>query len=252
MTEANKSTKVLILSPHCDDVPLSLGGSLANELIGNDITVIVVFSKSAYTLEERGNANVEITSRIRKNEEKLAARKLGYKVQFLDFEEPLVRPGIKRFEEICNPSNIPVKDAVWPDVRNKIFQVLSHFEGILITPLGIGNHIDHRIVFTAVREFINEHHEQNQLYPAFYEDLPYFTDRKKIRTGIQSILTSINSDFQEYFFRSSGIDQKLDVLKAYVSQINEHHLNIIYEYWQKYKGEYIWVSKRTREAFDII
>ena len=96
--------QVLILSPHCDDIPLSLGGTLISRYLGDNIEVIVVFSKSAYTINNKGNANIALTSKIRNEEEKQAAEKLGYNVTFWNYGEPLVRPGFQHIDYICRSS----------------------------------------------------------------------------------------------------------------------------------------------------
>ncbi len=78
--------KVLILSPHCDDVPFSLGGCLINGYLGEDVEVINMFSKSAYTLNNKGNADIEATTQILKIYihiyNRTATQKLRLKSQF--------------------------------------------------------------------------------------------------------------------------------------------------------------------------
>ncbi len=41
---------VIMLSPHCDDIPLSLGASLLAGEWGADVHVVVIFSVSRYSL----------------------------------------------------------------------------------------------------------------------------------------------------------------------------------------------------------
>ena len=62
-------SKIIVFSPHCDDLSLSLGGSVLNKYL-NNITVYDVFSISDYTIiNQCGGDKKEITS-LRKEEER--------------------------------------------------------------------------------------------------------------------------------------------------------------------------------------
>lgn len=244
--------KVLILSPHCDDVPLSLGGSLINGYLGKNIEVIIVFSKSAYTENNKGNADITETTKVRRNEEKIAAEKLGYEVTFWDYGEPFVRPGFKLLKDVCNPSRDPKDDPVWLTINKRVERLLKDYRGIVIAPLGCGNHIDHRIINMAVNEFYKNNSNLKNIYPAFFEDLPYFSERDVWRVDQLKKNMPDRLSFFQHCFEFKDVDKKLNVLHSYASQMNKEYYKSIIDHWNNYRGEFIWVTNNTKAILSML
>ncbi len=165
---------VLILSPHCDDIPLSLGGALLTGFFGPNVHVVVVFSVSRYTKDKMGNAHQRLTTAKRTEEEKKAASIAKYSVSFLGFGEPFARPGFNHLDEICVKKRNPKSDPVWKQVNTVLHKILRKHEGITVSPLGYGYHIDHKIVSLVIREYCSL---DENFIPVFFEDLPYAAHR---------------------------------------------------------------------------
>ena len=164
------NARVLILSPHCDDAPLSVGAALLSGQLGSGVHVSIVFSRSRFTKDHPCNGpELEIT-RIRHREERLAARAAGYTVDFWGFGEPFARPGFQDTSVICD-GILPVQDQeVWVPVSHAIDEAISRHEGLVVAPLGCGGHVDHRLVREA---FLLSCQKYPRVTPAFFEDLPY-------------------------------------------------------------------------------
>ena len=143
--------QVLILSPHCDDAPLSLGASLVARLLGTTVRVVVIFSRSSYTRLEGCTAPVRRTTALRITEERRAARAAGYKATFLPFPEPFVRPGYRTLGDVLDRRRRPEQEANWAAVRDSLLQIMRPHQGPILAPLGCGDHIDHRAVTACFR-----------------------------------------------------------------------------------------------------
>jgi len=241
--------KVLILSPHCDDVPLSLGGALLNHYFGNDVSVTVVFSVSKYTKNQKGNAECKLTTKIRKTEEKKAAKIAGYHVSFMDFEEPFVRPGFNKLEDICDRNRIPQMDLVWSKVKSSLLSIIENQIGIILAPLGFGDHIDHKIVSMIFRE---NYISLSRCIPMFYEDLPYASNCKK--EFLDEILPqeSRHNNFKRVLTQCVPLNEKLNLIKNYKSQITDEYVIAIKDHWNENKGEFIWTTNEGELALNEI
>ena len=79
----------IIFSPHCDDVALSLGGAIQNELIERDIFVYDIFSVSNYTIMQQGTGNPEEVTKIRNEEERRVMELLCDDYELWGYPEPL-------------------------------------------------------------------------------------------------------------------------------------------------------------------
>ncbi len=142
--------KVLMLSPHCDDIPLSLGAGLLAGEWGDDVRVLVIFSVSRYTLRNGWDNDPQAATALRNDEERRVAAAAGYAVEFLGLPEPGVRPGYSEIGDIFNPGRPFEPDPVWPELRGRLLAILAGQTGTVVSPLGVGRHIDHRMVAACV------------------------------------------------------------------------------------------------------
>lgn len=189
--------KVLVLSPHFDDAPLSLGQSMIDgALSGHRITVGVVFSRTDWvrwwTPDRR---RWPLVTAIRRLEETATALRFGYRVRAGGLEEAILRIG--RMDPAGYLS--PEVDLDGPGVREVVERVTAlvrRWAGdvdLVIAPLGVGDHLDHRIVAEAARRVAFGHRSGATAHDggsagdgggaddggggrprfAFYEDRPY-------------------------------------------------------------------------------
>jgi LmbE family N-acetylglucosaminyl deacetylase len=230
--------KVLMLSPHCDDIPLSLGGSLLAGEWGGEVHAVVIFSVSRYSLKNGWNNEVEAQTAVRNEEERRASAAAGYTVEFLGFPEPGVRQGYAQVTDIFNPDLSFDPDPVWPGVRGRLMELLAGESGLVVSPLGIGNHIDHRMVAACFREVADA---SPRWTPAFYEDLPYaarFSSRD-IRKLVPPALSG--SPLAPRLLRSGRLSDKMQLLSVYESQLSEDDYVSVADHWEcRGRAELVW------------
>jgi LmbE family N-acetylglucosaminyl deacetylase len=146
---------IYYLAPHADDVVMSCAGSLlADVRAGREVTLITVFLSGAQAA-------------MRRAEDEAAARALGCRYLSLDLfdapDRPEVRGALGLFMPF-GPEHLGITSEVVERLRWHIGPGAS-----LRAPLGVGGHIDHRIVHEAARALAYDLH----LELGYYEDLPY-------------------------------------------------------------------------------
>jgi LmbE family N-acetylglucosaminyl deacetylase len=227
----------LILSPHCDDAPLSLGAALVTRELGSRTRVSVVFSRSGFTKDYPGNGpEIQITA-LRNNEELEAATIAGYEVEFWGFAEPTIRRAFAQPSGILDRDSLPRDDESWEPVSQAIETAVCHHRGLIIAPLGCGKNIDHMIVREA---FLTVCVKYPGLRVGFYEDLPYSN-----RLSDEQILAEIPvlrcRQFHPHFV-VKGLEQKLALVAVYRSQPTHKFIAAVKSYWERRGGERIWIA----------
>ena len=165
--------RVLVISPHFDDAPLSLGQSFIDGALSHhDVIVGVVFGRTNWTrwfYPTPGRA--PLVSLIRRGEEQLAALRFGFRLVVGDAEEAILRTGELAPESILDPAF----DADGAPVTDDAVAIVSRWLGtaggsadVVLAPLGLGDHVDHRIANAAARRLA-----ATGTPVAFYEDRPY-------------------------------------------------------------------------------
>lgn len=230
--------QILMLSPHCDDIPLSLGGSLLAGQWGDEVHEVVIFSTSRYSLRNGWNNDAEAATAVRNDEERKAAAAAGYTVEFLGFPEPGVRPGYAQITDIFDPGLPFDPDPVWLLLRERLLGLLRNHAGIAVSPLGVGNHIDHRMVAACVRDAAEVNPD---LIPVFYEDLPYaarFSSRD-IRGLVPHRLAG--AALEPRLLTKGRLEDKLRLLKHYESQLSDDDYASVADHWAcRGRGELVW------------
>ena len=239
----NKEMKKIILSPHYDDFPLSLGG-LALELAKKKCVIEdwIIFSNSNHIARDyEGNKDIskeriKTVSNIRFKEELRAAEEIGnVKIKLCKLNEALIRGHWKE-----HPQGFPYgfdekKDRlVIGKIRKMIKSLLSKDVQVFV-PLAIQEHIDHFIVRQAVQDLLDYKNRKCQIF--FYEDLPYaaHATEREWRDITNFIMTN------NLFPITIPIDLnlKLKLLDFYKSQTYWHYYEDVRKHANKIK------SKRT-------
>jgi LmbE family N-acetylglucosaminyl deacetylase len=213
----------LMLSPHSDDVAFSLGGALLDNFF-SAAHVLTIFSKSSCTIDDRGGSLEEVTT-IRKSEDYAFAQVVKANIQMthLDRRAAPIRLGIPE-EGVCTcPQNFQDE----PELAVIASCLERHAVGValVIAPLGLGGHIDHRVVMTATIERIANH-----MPVAFYEDLPYAgtMSLSSIETHVASVSHALISDLSPCVFQTGRpIAEKLRAVGVYESQVDSRTLGRI-------------------------
>jgi LmbE family N-acetylglucosaminyl deacetylase len=146
---------ICYLSPHPDDVALSCGGSVAADAAaGAEVTLITVFSEGPRAAQRR-------------EEDERAAALLGARLCPLELPDALDRPEVRGSLDLFAPlgqRHLGILSEVVARLQQKVPPGAA-----VRAPLGVGGHIDHRLVCAAARALA----EVRPLSLSFYEDLPY-------------------------------------------------------------------------------
>jgi LmbE family N-acetylglucosaminyl deacetylase len=234
---------VLLLSPHCDDGPLSVGAALLAGAFGPDVEELLVFSRSRYTRFTPGTGDVDPTSALRQAEERRAGELAGYRVTFLGFPEPFARPGYAIMAEIFDPARPISGEMVWDAVHATLLARLRAHRGPVIGPLGCGDHIDHRMVTACLREYL---HTTPDAIVFFYEDLPYAARPPLAEIAARVPPTGQGEPFVPVPVPGAALAAKLQLLtESYPSQLADHDLQEVASHWaRRGEAEVVWVPAR--------
>jgi hypothetical protein len=160
--------KILLLSPHYDDAPLSLGQSMLNGVLSrHSVTVGVLFAKTNWTQwfhPTRGRW--PLVSALRCAEELRTALNFRYRLKLAPFEEAILRTGELNVESYLNQAFEPSTSPELPALARRIENWSRDFD-LTISPMGLGFHIDHSLTAAAATSLAD------RVPIAFYEDRPY-------------------------------------------------------------------------------
>jgi len=183
----------LFLAPHFDDVALSCGGEVARVVSrGEQATIATIFGGAPAPempltpyaqghLVQWGVASLEEAFRTRRAEDEAAARALGVTPRILPFVDGVFREDHYRSWDELRGQLVPAE----ADVPNQIAALLvgSGLIGpdtVVTGPLAIGRHVDHQLVYAAMRLLA-----ARGVPVRGYEDFPYATqgDEYEARMG---------------------------------------------------------------------
>ena len=202
--------KALMISTHFDDVPLSLGGILHKKEIFTDISVLTVFTKSSYTILSGINDSANYISKLRILEMKKYCHEMNIKLYTLRFEDTTQR-------------KYPEKDNVFDDIKFELNSKVNEIEyNTIFFPLGIGNHLDHLIVYKVAKNLSTTN---KQVF--FYEDLPYAAnyEMEYIEWIINKRLNLPNSIKLDI---TGEINSKIKQLRNFRSQLSQKDFEFVY------------------------
>lgn len=151
---------VVLLSPHPDDIAFSLGGWLVRRpLAAGAPRLVTVFSTSRYTTGALDD--VSTVTRLRRAEDEAYAAAHGLALAHLGLPDSSVLGMTDDDQRTASASDDPRRDATRAAVARAVGDA-----DLVLGPLALGGHIDHRLVAAALRELRGDG-------CAYYEDLPY-------------------------------------------------------------------------------
>ena len=122
--------------------------------------------------------------------------------------------------------------------------------GVLLAPLAVGNHIDHRIAREAGLRLLT----RQPL--AFYEDLPYAAklDDNAIRQHVLDLENLLSEKLRPVAIRSGrAVELKRRCASLYASQVDPHCVEQMALYARRYdSGERFWASKGASDLLSAI
>ena len=169
---------VVFVQPHFDDVALSCGATAAAcAAVGRPLIVTVFAGRPGAALgkfakfqhDRWGLTDLEVITR-RREEDRCAAAALGSTVgvRWLDFLD-----AIYRSDEYSSDSELFGEPLASDDcLVEEIAASLADMGDRFVLPLGIGNHVDHQLVYQA-----GVHLRDSGNVVRYYADLPYALDQ---------------------------------------------------------------------------
>lgn len=167
----------LFLSPHLDDAVLSCGGLIGWLSSDCTVTVASVFTGAPWFGPYSGLATwlhnisgyrrARPLFRARRSEDRTATARLGANFRHLSFRDSVYRkgkPGQWLYQSSVQTTPKPDDEELIERLGKSLKDLCQGYD-FVICPLGIGGHVDHRIVRIAA--------ERHSLPHAYYPDIPY-------------------------------------------------------------------------------
>lgn len=233
-----KTPKRLIISPHCDDAALSLGGLILKK---GDFEILDVFSICAWSVLPQLTEAGEIT-RINNNEERLVGSKMSYKLQLMGLPEALLRGYPSWNSQLDREKDRKIMKIVVEIIVNKVERYTEVY-----FPLGVGRHVDHLLVFEAMLR-VKRRNLRGGINYYLFEDMPYAI-YYNVETRVKEIqkYCDVNPSLVDI---SSEIRQKVSLLSTYKSQLTQQDIKSVKDYSRKLVPnnsyhERIWFIRKT-------
>jgi LmbE family N-acetylglucosaminyl deacetylase len=228
----------IYLSPHLDDVALSCGGAIYNQIRAGERVIVVSFfagspadaDLTAYTseLRERWDQGQDPVA-ARRQEDMVALARLGALPLHLGFLDCPYRQGAEGtplypteesiFGEV-HPYEAGWHEVLLAQMSHAIqeFLVVSglalHLPRFYYAPLAAGHHIDHVIVRRMARLLV-----ERDVPVLFYEDYPYAGDADAIEAALEGWPGAVQARHTT-FFDDLALEVKGEAVACYRSQIS--------------------------------
>lgn len=205
--ESMMGRKILLLSPHADDVAYSIGGIVARLSMQADLRLITVFGHSGWALPQAScEKSIAVISAEREEEDRAycARRRIDY--VRLSCPDSFVMG----YDEATELSTVGSDDPRTNGVVNLILNAVTfQVPQVVLAPCGIGGHVDHQIVRIAADAL----HHVEVLY---YEDVPYSSSlplpELERQLAVQGLTPAITADIE------SVLKSKYEDMWGYRSQ----------------------------------
>ncbi len=261
------SYDVIVLSPHLDDGVLSCGAHVHQIAQGGGRALIAtIFTADVVTSEDGGKLtpfaervlhymNLDPSTAMveRRREDAAACRLLGADWVHLDLEEAIYRhpdgahstpPYASAAALFAEPD--PTDAQTLAEPLKAVLDALPSAKTWL-APLGIGGHVDHRMVRLAAKAQHPATSLEVQPQLAYYEDAPYaYKFKNRLRTLGLPLFRQLKAE--ALAASPHDLNQKIQAIAAYTSQIKplfggQRQLErAVRWYSRKVGGERIWRS----------
>jgi LmbE family N-acetylglucosaminyl deacetylase len=239
----------IFISPHLDDVSFSCGG-IVHQLSksGNKVQIWTIFAGDppsahypdfASSLHHRWKLTRDIV-KVRRNEDLASCEILGANAVHFSYpdciyrifenNQPVIQKETDLYQEVLGNQRLLINE-----ISNQL-KSATQPDHILVAPLSIGNHIDHRIVNKSVNKV-----ENDLIY--YYTDYPY-----NLKSDVP-ILSKIPENYIQKSFTLAYEDIVAwqNAVSAYHSQIStfwadeNHMVKEIMNYAMEDGGNHLWI-----------
>ncbi|MFC0134114.1 PIG-L family deacetylase [Massilia eurypsychrophila] len=223
--------RVVILSPHLDDAALSCGG-LLHALQGVSTLVVTLCSGNPPPVSSTdGRAKLparrgHVSPRIRRAEDIAAMRAINAEFVHLSFPDSIYRRSPDSGKLIYRSARERWAAPHAGDAAHieELFQLLRRIcldlgPVLLVSPMGIGDHVDHQITARVAMRLAAAAAGASLL---FYEDFPYVAQAHSGRgdaDGPLAALARLHLAPAKRLVVPVDVDGKMRVLRHYVSQV---------------------------------
>ncbi len=255
MTKTNY--QAIYLSPHLDDMALSCGGQIYQRTQNHEKILIVtvmagdppsnLLSSYAQGLHHRWEINTQ-TVQKRHQEDRQAAEILGADV--IHWQIP---DCIYRFDQQNNRPLYTSDDQIFGDIHpqdaqlvDSICQMIAHLpcHHQLFIPLGVGDHVDHRLTRAAAEKAIQFDKNIRPQQVWYYEEYPY----AQTQNGTEDILNQYNGIWQLELIgiTEMALSHRIDAIAQFQSQMStlfqspEDMATQVSEFVHRVGGERLW------------
>ncbi|MBN2388732.1 MAG: PIG-L family deacetylase [Anaerolineales bacterium] len=238
----------IYISPHFDDAVLSCGGLIsAQARQGSPVEIWTVFAGnpppgplSAFALEIHalwGTGNGEETIALRKDEDRLAAARVGAKVVHFEFQDCIYRrgpDGEPLYPESVFVAPHPIDTGLPVRIAAALASELLPGD-MLVGPLALGAHVDHLLARQALESL-------GRPLLQYYADFPYLVNYP------EALSLTVGELSEEFFaIGEESLEAWLEGVAAYASQLSsllhekegslEEALRL---YWAERRGICLW------------
>jgi LmbE family N-acetylglucosaminyl deacetylase len=231
--------RIVVIEPHIDDAVLSAGGRMLNRSGKSHITVLSVVTRSIFTSYltlGRPFLDCQAITKLRNEESELACRLIGAEHRSLGWDDAPLRvlpadQWTAETAEICKDSLYLFTNYV-PDQR-EIHVLAEQLARKLCAlapdelwfPMGLGNHVDHRMTRNACLLMLTEARSQFQnTIVSMYEDLPYAETPghpKQVENVMRAAGNCVTRETEEI---TDVFEEKARVASVYASQFKSSYI----------------------------
>lgn len=221
----------LLLQPHLDDIPFSMGDTLLEGVLGDkNYEVWTLFGKEYFNIREYPHD--ESTIEILHKEENLWFERIGTEIHRLEMEEA-------GYRGIANPRKLFLAQAAlkpnfdygsmdygnWEPVLANFRMLVEKGFQYIWAPAGVGGHCDHLAVRQAVLEIVPACKEVQGVL--FYDELPYKMYSKPIIWENFDIPGFHIAGKADNMLGEEKINRKYESLLIFHSQINQRQAAVL-------------------------
>ncbi|MFC2028439.1 PIG-L deacetylase family protein [Chloroflexota bacterium] len=216
----------IYISPHLDDAILSCGGLIHKQVDSG--TVVDIWTICAgnppdgalspfATNQHNSFSNANHYYRTRRNEDMAACQRIGARHRHLPFKDCIYRKSVDgkwlyETEETIF-GDLLIEDGILvQDIKNFLKLIIRPTDQ-LVSPLAIGNHVDHQLVRTALEEMDRP--------IKYYADVPY-----TMRANEELLELSNELKVETHDLSRNNISAWKESICAYTSQVNTLFGNI--------------------------
>lgn len=249
---------LLVLSPHADDIALSIGGlMLSRRKTNNKTRICTFFNDSNYTIPAFNDLSKSETSFLRAVEETYYTSYIKADSQIFSLPDRLVR---EPNASIYLAKHADVNKKLVNEAKNLLIKRVQYYDNcFILCPLAAGLMEDHVVITTAICELISEGIiPKERVY--VYDDIPYATTPENVNKGLEIFLDFGFQLKPQIYDVSVWFEQKRELLNIYKTQMEDYlfdradisGLDLIkdlkgedVENWRR--GERIWTITRVNE-----